>query len=431
MERDLTRREFLKRAGGAAVGAALSTSALASAGAQPAEPVPANEKIVLGLIGCGGMGNHNLGIFTANPDVEIAALCDVDQSHLDQTMARLQGKPTPYRDFRALLERKDIDAVIVATPDHWHALVMTLACEAGKDVYVEKPVATTIREGRAMVKAARRYGRVVQVGTQQRSDAHFRRAVEIVRSGAIGAVSLCRTWNCANESGEGIGNPPDGDPPPELDYDMWLGPAPKRPYNPNRCHYRFRYFWDYAGGKITDWGTHLIDIVQWAMEVEAPLAVAASGGKYVVTDNRETPDTMEAVYDYPGFTMVYSLRLGNGRSPEGHNYGMEFYGTRGTLFVDRGGFEVFPEGAATEPVKSGGSQQNQPHVREFLDCIRTRSRPVSDIRVAHRSTSAPHLGNIALHVGRKIYWDADRECIVDDDEANRLLGRAYRAPWHL
>ena len=344
---------------------------------------------------------------------------------------RFDGRPAPYRDFRRLLERKDIDAVIVAAPDHWHALPTILACEAGKDVYVEKPAATTVVEGRAMVTAARRFGRVVQVGTQQRGGAHFRRAVEIVRSGAIGTVSLCRAWNCSNELPDGIGNPPDGDPPPELDYDMWLGPAPRRPYNPNRCHYRFRHFWDYAGGKITDWGTHLIDVVHWAMGVTAPLAVAASGGKYVLTDNRETPDTMEAIYDYPGFTLVYSLREANGRKLDGHGYGMQFHGTKGTLFVDRGGFEVFPEGDRMEPIKSGGSQQNQPHVREFLDCIRSRARPSSDIEVGHRSTSAPLLGNIALRVGRKIRWDAENERILDDEEANRLLGRPYRAPWHL
>jgi len=298
-------------------------------------------------------------------------------------------------------------------------------------VYVEKPVATTVAEGRAMVDAARRYGRVVQVGMQQRSGAHFQRAVEIVRSGALGTITLCRTWNVGNETPDGIDNPPDCDPPSELDYDMWLGPAPKRPYNPNRSHYSFRYFWDYAGGKITDWGTHLIDIIHWATGADAPLAVAASGGKYAVKDNRETPDTMEAVYDYPGFTLVYSYRGCNGRPLDGRGYGMQFHGTNGTLFVDREGFEVVPEEGRMEAVSSGGSEQHEPHVRNFLDCVKSRARPISDIEIAHRSTTAPHLGNIALLTGRKIHWDRDQEQILDDPAANRLLSRPYRAPWHL
>jgi len=426
MREHITRREFLKNAGAAAAAAAVVGPTLLSERARGA-----NDRIVVGAIGCGGMGSSDMSDFKANPDVEIAAVCDVDRHRLQEAVQKAGGKAEAYSDFRKLLERKDIDAVIVATPDHWHALPTIHACEAGKDVYVEKPVATTVAEGRAMVDAARRYGRVVQVGMQQRSGAHFQRAVEIVRSGALGTITLCRTWNVGNETPEGIDNPPDCDPPPELDYDMWLGPAPKRPYNPNRSHYSFRYFWDYAGGKITDWGTHLIDIIHWAMGVDAPLAVAASGGKYAVRDNRETPDTMEAAYDYPGFTMVYSYRGCNGRPLDGRGYGMQFHGTNGTLFVDREGFEVVPEEGRMEAVSGGGSAQHEPHVRNFLDCVKSRARPISDIESAHRSTIAPHLGNIALLTGRKIHWDRDQEQILDDPAANRLLSRPYRAPWHL
>jgi predicted dehydrogenase len=231
---------------------------------------------------------------------------------------------------------------------------------------------------------------------------------------------------------DGIGNPPDGTPPPELDYDMWLGPAPKRPYNPNRSHYTFRYFWDYSGGKMTDWGAHLIDIIHWGMGVDAPLAVAASGGKYVIPDNRETPDTMEAIYDYPGFTMVYSFRGANERGMDGQSYGIQFHGTKATLFVDRGGFEVIPEeDQGAQAMTGGGSSQNEPHVRNFLDCAKSRERPICDIEIAHRSTTACHLGNIALLRGRKIYWDRENERITNDEAANRLLTKAYRAPWHL
>jgi predicted dehydrogenase len=427
MQDPVTRRQFLKKAGGAAAAAAFVGPLLL-----PQSAAGANDKITMGIIGCGGMGSSNMRLFRANPDVEFAAVCDVDQNRLREAVDKAGGKATPYSDFRKLLERKDVDAVIVATPDHWHALATITACEAGKDVYCEKPLATSVGEGRAMVNAARRCGRVVQTGTQQRSGSHFQRAVEIVRSGQIGKVTLCRVWNVGNELPDGIGNPADCDPPPELDYDMWLGPAPKRPYNPNRSHYTFRFFWDYAGGKITDWGTHLIDIIHWGMGVDAPLAVSASGGKYVIPDNRETPDTMEAVFDYPGFTMVYSYRGANGLGMDGHGYGMQFHGTKGTLFLDRGGFEVIPdEDSGIEPVKSGGSPQNEPHVRNFLDCVKSRACPTSDVEITHRSTIPPHLGNIAFLTGRKIYWDRDNERILNDPEANRLLTKPYRAPWHL
>jgi len=428
MPEPINRRDFLRKAGGAAAGIALAQAG----GVLRAQQASPNEKIIVGLIGGGGQGTGDMGYFRANPDVEIAAVCDIDQTHLRAAVERAGGKATPYSDFRKLLERKDIDAVIVGTPDHWHALVTIAACEASKDVYCEKPVATSIGEGRAMVNAARRYGRVVQVGTQQRSGAHFQRAVEIVRSGALGKVMLCRAWNVENKMPDGIGNPPDGTPPPELDYDMWLGPAPKRPYNPNRSHYTFRYFWDYAGGKITDWGAHLIDILHWGMGVDAPLAVAASGGKYVIPDNRETPDTQEVIYDYPGFTLVYSFRGANERDMDGHSYGMQFHGTKATLFVDRGGFEVTPEeDMGGQAMTGGGSPQNEPHVRNFLDCVKSRERPICDIEIAHRSTTACHLGNIALLTGRKITWDREKERITNDEAANRLLIKPYRAPWHL
>jgi len=426
MEERVTRRQFLKKAGGVAAAAAVAGPVILSQ-----RVFGANERIIMGAIGCGGMGSGDINYFRANPEVEFAAVCDVDRNHLEEAVDKAGGKAAPYSDFRKLLERKDIDAVIVATPDHWHALPTILACESGKDVYCEKPLATSIGEGRAMVNAARRYGRVVQVGTQQRSGAHFQRAVEIVRSGQIGKVTLCRTWNVGNELPDGIGNPPDGNPPPELDYDMWLGPAPKRPYNPNRSHYTFRHFWDYAGGKITDWGTHLIDIIHWGMGVDAPLAVAASGGKYAIPDNRETPDTQEVIFDHPGFTLTYSYRGANGYPMDGEDYGMQFHGTDGTLFIDRGGFKVTPEDERTEPVTSGGSAQNEPHVRNFLDCVKSRARPTCDVEITHRTTTACHLGNIALLTGRKLYWDRENERIVNDEEANRLLCKPYRAPWHL
>ena len=429
----LTRREFLKKSAGLAALGMSAASIFDEARAQQ-EPIPTrspNEKIVLGLIGCGGMGRGDMRDILATGMTEVAAVCDPDQSRLDDTMKELEGKATPYKDFRALLERKDIDAVIVGTPDHWHALPTIYACQAGKDVYVEKPLSHNLVEGRAMVTAARRYGRVVQMGTQQRSGTHFQKAVEIVRSGVLGPISLCRAWNVSNEAPGGIGNPPDSDPPPGLDYDLWLGPAPKRPYNPNRCHYLFRWFWDYAGGMITDWGTHLLDILLWGMNAEYPSAVSASGGKFVLQDNRDTPDTMEVTYEFPNFVIVYSSRKACGRGMDGAGYGMQFHGSNGTLFVDRGGFQVYPEGDRMQPIVCGGSDQHYPHCVNFVECVKSRERPICDVEIGHRSTSLPHLGNVALHVGRKLHWDGQNERIIGDEAANRLLSRPYRAPWTL
>jgi predicted dehydrogenase len=424
----ITRRQFLKNAGGAAAGAALGTIAgTMFAGSAKG----ANEKVVVGLIGCGGMGMSDVRDFLRTRQVILAAACDVDKERLQNAVRETGGTAAAYDDYRKLLERKDLDAVIIATPDHWHAIPMIHACQVGLDIYVEKPLAHNVAEGRAMVAAARRYGRVVQVGTQQRSGSHFQRAVEIVRSGALGPVSLARAWNVSQEAPDGMGNPPDSDPPPNLDYDFWLGPAPKRPYNPNRSHHSFRWFWEYAGGMMTDWGVHLLDIILWGMNVDYPLALAASGGKYVLRDNRDTPDTMEVIYDCAGFTMVYSLRKACGRGMDDHGYGIQFHGTNGTLFIDRGGFEVFPEGDRMQAIKGDGSDQHYPHVLNFLECLKTRRLPASDIEIAHRSTTTCHLANIALLTGRKLHWDGKNEKFTDDEPANRLLRRTYRPPWDL
>lgn len=282
-ERRLSRREF----SATTIRSGLALGALA-AGPLVDSIWGANDKITMGLIGCGGQGRYNVAGMRQTGAAEIVAVCDVYQPHLD-AMARALGRGvTRYRDFRELLAQDDIDAVIVATPDHWHALPVVMACEAGKDVYAEKPLARTVEEGRAMVDAARRHGRVVQTGLQQRSGRHFQRAVELVASGYLGAVSFVRCWNYSNAYPHGIGAPFDSPPPEGLDWDFWLGPAPEAPYNVNRQRH-FRWFWDYAGGKLTDWGVHLIDIVQWAMGVDAPQTVHASGGKFFLQDNRETP----------------------------------------------------------------------------------------------------------------------------------------------
>jgi predicted dehydrogenase len=378
-------------------------------------------------------------------DVDVAAVCDVYAPNLAKGAEAAPGAKR-LTDFRRVLDMRDVDAVIIATPDHWHAAQTIMACAAGKDVYVEKPISVAVAEGRAMVAAAHRYRRVVQVGTQQRSGRHFREAAELVRAGAVGKVSMVRTWNFGNETPDGIGNPPDGPPPADLDWDMWLGPAPRRPFNPNRFGVSpdrwstFRWFWDYAGGMMTDWGVHWLDIVQWATGADAPTSVTATGGKLVIRDNRETPDTLLATFEYPGFVCTYENRVANAAPLDGKTGGITFHGTEGTLFVDRQGFEIFPEkrgsGQNQVPRMAGrkvanSNQHHEDHLRNFVDCVKSRATPVCDIETGHRSTTTALLGNIAYRTRRRIVWDAKAEQIVGDREAARHLTRDYRGPWKL
>jgi predicted dehydrogenase len=418
--------------------------------------ISASDKVQVGVIGYGRQGSWNTRDFMKQPEVSIAAVCDVYQPHLDKALADAKEKghtPDVYKDFRRILDRKDIDAVIISTPDHWHAYQTVAACDSGKDVYVEKPIATSIVEGRKMVDAARRNNRMVQVGTQQRSADHFQKVVELVRSGAIGKISEVRTWNVGNQYPQGIGNPPDADPPADLDWEMWLGPAPRHQFNANRFGVSpkwfstFRWFWDYAGGMMCDWGVHWIDIVQWAMNVDGPARVSAVGGKFGLQDNRETPDTLDVIYQYPDWVMMYSNRELNGRGPiisetTGHKGGgITFHGTNGTLFVDRSGFEIIPERrrkspdsqpeALMEGMVVKGVERHPEHVRNFLDCMKSRQRPISDIETGHTSTTACHLGNIAYRTGHAIQWDPKSERIQGDGEAGRFLNREYRKPWKI
>src|SRR5581483_6525277 len=288
----------------------------------------ASDRIRVGVIGCGGMGKMDLTDFQKNPDVEIAAVCDVFEPNLQEAVRLTGNHAKPYRDFRRVLEDKSIDAVVVATPDHWHPLIMIDACSAGKDVYVEKPISHNVAEGRLMVEAARRHQRVVQVGIQQRSGSHFQRAVQAVHDGRIGDVLFAQCWN-HNFSPDraGMGHPPDQDPPADLDWDLWLGPAPKVPYNPARRN--FRLFWDYAGGELTNWCVHLIDVVHWALRVDTPLTVSSSGGKWYFQDCRECADTQEVVWEYPGNLLVrYSTLTHSSFGPNGDN-GAHSFGSYG------------------------------------------------------------------------------------------------------
>jgi len=443
----ITRRTFVgetaRAATGAAVWAAAGTAA-ASAGQAPKKAGP-NDRVAIAVIGCGGQGKSDLGAFLRIPEVDVLAVAEVDEQRLGEAVelvAAARGrKPDGTKDFRRILDRKDVQAVVVATPDHWHALPTVLACQAGKDVYVEKPLATSIAEGRAMVRAARRYNRIVQVGTQQRSSGHFQDAVEFVRSGELGRLRFVRAWACLDWKGS-IGNPADRPAPPYVDYDFWLGPAPKRPFNPMRFHHNFRWFWDYSGGLQVDWGAHMIDVVVWALGGK-PLAASAVGGKSGFPDDiRETPDTQKSLIEFESCTLLWEHMIGCGVGPWQREHGVEFHGQKGILVVDRGGWEVFSETDALDqpgrvyrmtpkPRQSSSQDFHFAHIRNFVECLKSREKPEAEVETGHVSLIPSHLANIALRVGRRVRWDAEKEEIVGDPEAQRLVGRAYRAPWAL
>ena len=403
--------------------------------------VSAAEKIRVGLIGCGGISRADLTAFLSYPEVDCPVVCDVDDAQLAKGIAlveKLRGRrPDTVKDFRRVIERKDVDVVLVCTPDHWHALPTVLACQEGKDVYVEKPLATTVAEGRAMVEAARRHGRVVQMGTQWRSGPHYQEAIEFVQSGKLGKIRQVRAWAYLDWVG-GIGNPPDRDPPAGVDYDFWLGPAPSRPFNPNRFHFNFRWFWDYAGGLMTDWGVHLINLALWAMGPEPPRAVTSMGRKYVCEDNAETPDTQVAVYEFPGYVMIWEHQMLGGVGIGGRPHGLAFSGSEATLIVDQRGWEVIPEPKkknltikrVVDP-QDRDADGRRAHVGNFLECVRTRRQPVTNVEVGHFVSTVAALGNIALRSASRIVWDAAAERIPSNPQADALLTRTYRKPWSL
>jgi predicted dehydrogenase len=447
MSNILDRRQFQQSAVAAGVAAAM---------AQPGRVLGAAERIRLGVIGLGNRGDQLLDAFLPHADAEIMALCDVYEPYLAAAQKKVGGKATLYSDFRKLLDNKDIDAVIIATPDHWHALQFLAACRAGKDVYVEKPLSLTISEGRKMADVARETGRVTQVGLHRRSSKNLHDAMKLLHDGAIGRITVVRSFHLRNEAPMGIGNPPDGPPPAGLDWDMWLGPAPKVAFNPNRCLYKFRWFNDYSGGQLTNFGTHYLDVIQWALKKDAPRGVLAVGGKYVVDDNREIPDTMEAVWDYDGVLVTFSQFNANAVGSSPRPCEIEFRGTLGTMLLDNGNWEIVPEKTRTAempalsplhrkedadrnkmarnviaPRSAKGKADTTDHARNFLDSVKSRQPTHCPVEVGHRSTSTTLLGKIALARGRYLQWDAKNERIVNDEEANRLLAYNYREPWRL
>jgi predicted dehydrogenase len=383
------------------------------------------------------MGRGDLKCFFLNPEVECVAICDVD----DAQLAKASGicvdhcgkKPDSVKDFRRVLDRNDIDAVLIATPDHWHALPMVMAAQAGKDVYVEKPLARTIDEGHAMLEGARRHNRVVQMGSQWRSAAHIIEATELIRAGKLGKVSLARAWAFLDWL-PSIGHVPDSPPPAGVDYDLWLGPAPTRPFNRNRFHFNFRWFWDYAGGLMTDWGVHLLNIVSMGLPAENPRSVTACGGKFIFDDDSETPDSLVTVYEFPSCQVIWEHRAGLNNGLNGRAWGVEWHGTEGTIILNDAGWELTtePKRANLESQRKPGSGDPRPaHVRNFLDCCKSRRQPVLNLEVAQRVSTIAHLGNIAFRCGRKIVWDNVAEKVVGDHEADKLVGAKYRKLWHL
>jgi predicted dehydrogenase len=446
----INRRTFTRTAAAAGALAALHAAGLSRV-------LGANDRVRLGFVGVGNRGDQLLDAFLVHPDAQVVALCDVYKPYLDAAVKKVGGDPKTYSDFQKLVEQKDLDAVVIATPDHWHALMFTAACKAGKDVYVEKPASLTISEGRHMVNVARESKVVTQVGLHRRSAPVIQEAVKLVRDGAIGHVTVAKCFHLRNEFPNGIGNPPDGDPPTGLDWNAWLGPARKVAFNPNRCLYKFRWFWEYSGGQLTNFGTHYLDVIQWALGQDYPRGAFATGGKYAVKDNREIPDTMEAVWDYDGTLVTFSQYNATNSPGNPKGWEIEFRGTRGTLFVQEGsGWEIVPEknrtqdlpalsplarkenaeqGKAVESAmeaKSGkGKADTADHARNFLDCVKSRKETNCPIETGHRSTSATLLARLAFHRKRYLEWDGKNERVVNDDEANKLLGYEYRAPWKL
>ncbi len=421
----MDRREFLGTSARAAgVAAGVATLAVAT--------LPPSEQLQLAVMGVNGRGKALASEFASIPAARVAVLCDVDERVIPGVAKIVEEKqggspPRVEKDVRRVLEDKSIDALVIAAPDHWHALAAVWACQAGKDVYVEKPISHNLVEGRRMVEAARRYKRIMQVGTQRRSAPHWASMVEYLRSGKLGHVAMARAWIIQKRVN--IGHTGDGPVPEGVDYNLWLGPAPERPFNPNRFHYTWHWFWDYGTGELGNNGVHGLDMARWGLGVDAPTAVTSGGGKLFYDDDQETPDTQIVTYEFPGTSLVWEHRTWSNYGIDGRSFGVTFYGDQGTLASDDKGWQVTVDGKITD--KQPGSQMEMAHLNNFIDCVKERRRPNADIEIGHRSTSLCHLGNIAQRLGRKLVWDGARERFPDDDEANRLLAREYRAPFVL
>ncbi len=428
---EISRREFLDKSGKAALGLAAASVIAGPAFAQNTS-TSANEKIVIGAIGMGGMGMHNMNQFLNMPDVEVAAVCDVDSGRMNHAAAEVEKrkgkKPAAFADFRKILEMKDVDAVLVSTPDHWHALPVILACEAGKDSYVEKPIGHDIVEGMAMVGAAKKYGRVVQVGTWQRSVQHYDDAMRFVQGGGVGKINIVRAWTC---SGVGAGKHKVCPAPKEVDWNFWVGPAAWVPFKP--CYHpgHFRWFYNFAAGLTGDWGVHMLDTVGTFMGEWHPREVASYGGKLVQPDDdRDTPDTQIAIFRFPDWILQWEIHVHGPGLDGGGGHGAEFIGDKGVLRIDRDGWH-FDKGKENGPKTV--EKLPTDHWQDFIHCMRTREKPRSDIESMHYSTNLCHLANAAYIMGRSLKWDGKKQEFIGDKDAMRCQSyiREYRKPWTL
>lgn len=392
---------------------------------------PRQDAVRVGLIGAKGMGWANLNAMLKVAGVQCTALCDVDSGVLKTRVDELAARgiqPKLYARHEDLLADPNVDAVIIGTPDHWHCLQLVDACVAGKAVYVEKPLGNSIAECNAMVAAATKYNSIVQVGQWQRSQQHFRDAMDFVHSGKLGKIRLVKAWAYQGWM-KSIPVKPDEPVPEGVDYNRWLGPARQRPFNPNRFHFEFRWFWDYAGGLMTDWGVHMLDFALIGMKATTPKSIMATGGKFAYPDDAaETPDTLTTVYEFDDFTVQWEHANGIDGGPYGRNHGVAFIGNLGTLVLDRGGWEVIPEGERMEAVPLRKSQDNglDRHTANFIDAVRSGQgeQLSAPIEAGAHIAVFSQMGNIAFRTGKKIYWDAQRGQFTDR-AANKLLAAAY------
>jgi predicted dehydrogenase len=429
----LTRRDFLRQTRNAALaGVSLAVPNIFLNQTRAATGENPSELVRVGFIGVGGQGTSNMNALMKHA----VAVCDVDQKHLAAAKRLVETKNpgrtcAAFGDYRKLLESRDIDAVLISTPDHWHTLPAIHACQAGKDVYCEKPLTLTIEEGRALVKAARKYHRIVQTGSQQRSDPKFLKACELIRSGYIGKVKTVKVGLPGVNYAERAKplTVPDSDPPPELDYDMWLGPAPWRPYNKHRVHYLFRFYWDYSGGQMTNWGAHHLDITQWAlgMDESGPVEIEAIA-EFNKDKLYETPQTFDITYRYANGAVVL-CNSGGGK----YKMGARFEGEKGVLYVNRGALESEPEAIVEQELKDSDTRlyRSRNHHQNWIECIKSRKPPICEVAIGHRSATVCHLGNIAIQAGRKLQWDPAKEQLLGEPVNVKQYRYDYRAPWKL
>jgi predicted dehydrogenase len=437
------RRQFIKQ-GSLLVGGATIISALNN----PAFAIFKNKfsaasQVNIGAIGINGMGWANVTSALKQPGVNLVALCDVDTNVLNKRMSELSkmnvdaSKVKTYGDYRKLLEQKDVDAVIIGTPDHWHALIMIAACQAGKDVYVEKPVGNSIGECRAMVAAQKKYNRVVQAGQWQRSQQHFRDAVDYVYSGQLGNIRTVKVW-CYQGWMQPAPVVPDSAPPAGVDYKAWLGPAPTRPFNSSRFHFHFRWFWDYAGGLMTDWGVHLLDYGLLGMKAPVPKTVVSLGGKFAYPNlAQETPDTLTALYEFDNFNLVWDHAMGIDNGSYGRDHGIAYIGNNGTLVLDRGGWEVLEEkqgkNKVSKPFVKASDNGLDKHWENFISVVRSRKLEELHCPIeagAHVATVA-QMGNISFRSGQRVIWDKAKEQFTDEELNKKYLVKEYHNGYKL